>query len=542
MIVFQNQIPNNKTYEADLCLVGSGPASLTILNFLKKTNLKIIVIPGGRFNFDKKNQDLYKGIICKNSYHEPLAENRFREFGGTGNYWGGRCVPLDKIDFKKRKWVKNSGWPIKFEEIKKFYKQASNFLNISNYNEKTNFYKKDIKEIIEKMDGEFLSSKKLESWSPILNFKRKFLKTIKKDNILLIDNSHLIKINTNKNKVKNLLCKSLNKSFKVKCKEYVLGCGGIENARILLNSKNKFYPKGVGNTNDLVGRYYMAHHSGIFFNIDPINRKKLLHDYFKDNNIYLRNRWWLNEKFQKRKKIGNSIFFLTYTINSEDMGAQGKLFETLILLKKIISNKKNFINWKIIIQLTKILFNFYVLKYIIKFAYLRFEKNRIPSVLPNSSSKNFGLYHQIEQTPHYNSRLILDKKKDSFGQNLIKLDLKFNNLDINTILKSHEYLIKRINKYKFGNVSQQYNKDKLTKLFKQKIKKFNSMAHHMGTTRMNSSNKKGVVDKNLKVHGIKNLFIIGSSVFPTGGHANPTYTIIALSIRLSNFLKNKFKK
>jgi choline dehydrogenase-like flavoprotein len=543
MIINLEEIDENKTYQADLCLIGSGPASLTILNYLKKTDLKIIIIPGGKFHFDKNNQKLYKGIVGKDNYHEPLIENRYREFGGTGNYWGGRCVPLDKIDFEKRSWIKNSGWPIRFNEIKKFYKEASNFLDISPYNEKTNFYKKDIKEIIEKMDGKFLSSKKLESWSPILSFKKKFLETIKKDNILLIDNSHLIKIDSNKKEITNLICKSLDKIFKVKCKTYVLACGGIENPRILLNSKNKFHPKGVGNANDLVGRFYMAHHSGIFLNIKPMKKGKFLYNYFKDNqNVYLRNRWWLNEKFQKLKKIGNSIFFLTYTLKSKDMGAEGKLFETLILFKKIISNKKDLFNWIIINQLIKVLFNFYVIKYLIKFSYLRFKKNRLPSILPTSLSKNFGLYHQVEQTPCYYSRLKLDKKKNTLGQNLIKLDLKFNSIDINTIWKSHEYLIKKIDKSKFGNIQKKYNKNILTKLYKQKLKKFNSMSHHMGTTRMSASSKKGVVDKNLKVHGINNLFIVGSSVFPTGGHANPTYTIVALSIRLSNFLKTRLKK
>ena len=156
--------------------------------------------------------------------------------------------------------------------------------------------------------------------------------------------------------------------------------------------------------------------------------------------------------------------------------------------------------------------------------------------------RNFGLYHQVEQTPCYYSRLKLDKKKDTLGQNLIKLDLKFNSIDINTIWKSHEYLIKKIDKSKFGNIQKKYNKNILTKLYKQKLKKFNSMAHHMGTTRMSTSSNKGVVDKNLKVHGINNLFIVGSSVFPTGGHANPTYTIVALSIRLSNLLKKRLIK
>ena len=114
-------------------------------------------------------------------------------------------------------------------------------------------------------------------------------------------------------------------------------------------------------------------------------------------------------------------------------------------------------------------------------------------------------------------------------------------MDTKTILKSHEYLIKKIKEFKIGNFQKKNTKQLLLKLYKNQIKSFNSMAHHMGTTRMSSSKKNGVVDKNCKVFGTTNLFIVGSSVFPTGGHANPTFTIIALSLRLGNFIK-KIKK
>ena len=87
-----------------------------------------------------------------------------------------------------------------------------------------------------------------------------------------------------------------------------------------------------------------------------------------------------------------------------------------------------------------------------------------------------------------------------------------------------------------------FNFSIIEKNYLRELKKFNSNAHHLGTTRMGFSKKNGVVDKNLKVFGLENLFIAGSSTFPTGGHANPTYTIIALSLRLSEFLIKKFKK
>tara|TARA_Y100000389_G_scaffold174570_1_gene184638 strand:+ start:3423 stop:5060 length:1638 start_codon:yes stop_codon:yes gene_type:complete len=542
MIVEIDEIKNNDLFEGDLCLIGSGPATLSILHSLKKTNLKIIIIPGGEFNFNKKNQNFYRGIIDKKSYHEPLTENRFREFGGTGNYWGGRCVPLDEIDLQRRKWIKNSGWPIKFREIVKYYKKASKFLDINPYNHTTNFNTQKSQKIIKELDDTYLTSNKLESWSPILNFRNKFKDTIKRENIKLLNNSHVLKINTSKQKVIDLDCISLKKKFKVKCKNYVLGCGGIENPRILLNSKNKFHPRGIGNSNDLVGRFYMAHHAGIFLNFDPFNRKDVFYNYFKDKNgIYQRNRWWLNTKFQKEKKIGNSIFFLSYTKNSKDMGSQQTLFDALILFKQINSNKRNIFKFKTIIKLIKVLLNFYNIKYIIKFTYLRLQRNRIPSILPDLSTKYFGIYHQVEQTPCYDSRLTLSKKRDIFKLPLIKLSLKFNSMDTKTILKSHKYLIKKIKEFKIGSFQKKNTKQLLLKHYKNQIKSFNSMAHHMGTTRMGSSKKNGVVDKNCKVFGTANLFIVGSSVFPTGGHANPTFTIIALSLRLGNLIK-KIKK
>jgi choline dehydrogenase-like flavoprotein len=69
--------------------------------------------------------------------------------------------------------------------------------------------------------------------------------------------------------------------------------------------------------------------------------------------------------------------------------------------------------------------------------------------------------------------------------------------------------------------------------------KIGSSWHHMGTTRMHSDPKRGVVDGNCRVHGVSNLYIAGSSVFPTSGHANPTLTIVALALRLGDHLSRK---
>ena len=134
MIINASQVDNNKILKGDLCIMGSGPAGLTIASKFAKSNLDIIVIPGGGFKITKKNQGLYKGIIDKDVSHEPLDENRYKVFGGSGNFWGGRCLPLDKIDFEKRSWISNTGWPIKINELNPYYKLASKLLRLNRFN------------------------------------------------------------------------------------------------------------------------------------------------------------------------------------------------------------------------------------------------------------------------------------------------------------------------------------------------------------------------------------------------------------------------
>jgi choline dehydrogenase-like flavoprotein len=173
----------------------------------------------------------------------------------------------------------------------------------------------------------------------------------------------------------------------------------------------------------------------------------------------------------------------------------------------------------------------------------RYQKNKSPGVLPNINSKFLGLYFQSEHTPNYNSRITIEKnKKDHLGLPKVKVKIKFNEIDKKSVVKAHEFFIKRFIETKAGNLQKKNSKKEIEHLIKQDIKSFDSIAHNLGTTRMSKSHTSGVVDKNCKVFGLKNLFIAGSSVFSTAGHANPTFTIVALSLKLSRFLKKINKK
>jgi choline dehydrogenase-like flavoprotein len=140
------------------------------------------------------------------------------------------------------------------------------------------------------------------------------------------------------------------------------------------------------------------------------------------------------------------------------------------------------------------------------------------------------IHNRLEQAPNPDSRVFLSNEPDIFGNKKVALDWRISSVEKESIRKFHDvlrYAYKRI-----GEIHSSFEDIERWPIS-------SDAAHHMGTTRMALSEKDGVVDKDCKVFGLDNLFVAGSSVFPTSGNANPTFTILALSLRLADHLKRK---
>ncbi|UOQ77678.1 hypothetical protein MUN84_03100 [Hymenobacter sp. 5516J-16] len=94
MIISKNTFEEGQTLTADLCLIGSGPAAISIALSLENTPLRVLVLTGGGWTETLANQDLYRGVVPQAGTHEPLEENRRRQFGGSSAAWGGAAFPL----------------------------------------------------------------------------------------------------------------------------------------------------------------------------------------------------------------------------------------------------------------------------------------------------------------------------------------------------------------------------------------------------------------------------------------------------------------
>jgi choline dehydrogenase-like flavoprotein len=156
-------------------------------------------------------------------------------------------------------------------------------------------------------------------------------------------------------------------------------------------------------------------------------------------------------------------------------------------------------------------------------SYLPYEKQRF---------SQFEVIYQIEQAPDPNNRVMLSSQRDRLGQPKVEIHWRLNPIDLHTIKRVQQIWQEEFMQSEFGEL--QLNSDEAGLMFEKP-----AIHHHMGTTRMHQDAKQGVVDPDCRVHNITNLYITGSSVFPTAGYANPTLTIIALAIRLADHIKLK---
>src|SRR5580704_8421285 len=129
----------------DVCIVGSGPAGITLAREICRSGLRVCLLESGGHRPAEDSQNLNTGAVdSAHGYDEQvLREGRSRQFGGTANLWNHevrgesaryiRYVPLDEIDFERRDWVPESGWPFSRREIQPFYERAQQVCGIGKF-------------------------------------------------------------------------------------------------------------------------------------------------------------------------------------------------------------------------------------------------------------------------------------------------------------------------------------------------------------------------------------------------------------------------
>lgn len=512
MHIDARELDNNTLIEGDICIIGAGAAGISIALEWMDTPYKVILLEGGGFDYDQKVQQLYEAKTTGQKYF-PLMPSRLHYFGGTTGHWGGFCATFDEIDFKKREWVAHSGWPFEKKELDPFYQRAYKVLELPADTFALDYYLQQDPELKTLPLNEEKVWSKIWQFSPPTRFGSRYKEEIvQSKNIHLYTFANVTNLSAEENmaNIQELTVKNhAGKTHRVKAKQYIMACGAIQNARLLLAS-NKQAAQGIGNQYDTVGRFFMEHLE--MKSAELWLSKALPVDLYlyQPNETKFRAELALSEKTQTEHKILNGTAQLIPLANS-----------------KFGMRKENWTGEANASQAG--------LLYRIKRKLLKIKENSISNI-----DRAYLLETRMEQSPNPNSRVSLDQELDSLGVPKSKLHWELTTLEKNTLRKMYEIIGREIGVSAIGRVKL------LDYLQDENDASWPSFTiggwHHIGTTKMNENPKLGVVDANCKVYGIANLFIAGSSCFPTAGSVNPTLTLVALSLRLSDHIKNTLRQ
>lgn len=566
-------------FEADLAIVGGGPAGLTIAREFFGTSTRVLVLESGmleetpnhaalaelesvgepRSNMQKQKRVAFHGA-SSSSWSPDLQPYgvRCRALGGSTHAWAGKSAAFDSVDFEKRSWVPHSGWPIERASLARYLDRAADVLNLG-----PNSYDGSLWELIgmappePRVDVEGLRSffwqfarSRLDHLD-IMRFGREFV-TFKAENVRVLLNATVrqIELAPDGTSFDGLEISTVEGvRSKVKAKLAVIAASGIENPRLLLAS-NAIQSSGIGNSSDLVGRFLMDHAGARVGRFDMAGLAQIVKRFgFYGVRHNGRTHMYMHGLapspiIQEREQLLNSaVYFMPERSPDDPWDALKRLLrrnsakpgdDMLAVLSGAGLLAKGIGMKALASNATPT-----VLKDFIVNTAIRYNPNLVAEEFQSR-----GLPHKLtgvwidaiaEQRPDPDSRVTLADRTDRIGVPLAKVNWRINDDERRTIVR-----IAHLTRDAFARVGM------AVPILEPWVAEERledgviiDMAHTLGTTRMSETPASGVVDKNCQVHGVRGLYVAGGSIFPTSGHANPTLMILALAIRLADTMKSR---
>jgi len=514
--------------ESDICIIGSGAAGLTLARRLAERGRSVILLESGGLDFEQKTQDLYRGANVGMPYYD-LDQSRLRFFGGTVAIWGGRCALLDEIDFRRREWVPHSGWPLTRDDLLPYYKQAHAMLDLGafTYDEGVwaalgiadpGFDRKRIDVALWRFD---------ELAERFAAGRARDLFDSPKVRVLLHANAVKLQADAGGGRIEHVEVRSLDGPLlQVRARRYVVACGAIENSRLLLAS-NDVEPDGIGNSRDQVGRFFMEHPAGRIASIDspqPFELWATFKKRFMRDGPPLAPALRLGDETQEGERALNGIVTLKLQRDPKHgMTISNKLYQGI---KHSLNPTRSGRALDHLYRGVR--------------AWLQANiKETVARAKARAGKTSLYLITRGEQAPNPDSRVLLSTERDSLGHRRADLDWQLGELDKHSqrvLVRTFDAELRRLGKGSATPSAWLADPDPQWPIDPTIGNHPLANYHQMGGTRMSADPATGVVDADCRVHGYDNLYVAGSSVFPTGGWANPTLTIIALSLRLAEHL------
>lgn len=514
MLIDIRELAPDSPIEAELVIIGGGIAGITLAREFEQSGLDVCLLESGGVEPEAEVQELYAGRARMHGagndsleIDEYLTSSRFRYFGGSGNAWGGKCVPLDPADFSKRDWVPDSGWPFSRSDLQPFYDRASDLFDICRFPEDSSGHWTEERPAIDLDDAGLQSLPRcftrctgVTKDNTYTAFKAA-VSDSPRTRVYLNANVTNIRLRKEGGAVDALEVATLGgQHHEVRARCYILATGGIENARLLLAS-NGVAPAGIGNDRGLVGRFFQGHVTlGMFGGAAGRNSSVLLTQLEQPFDLYVD-----GDRSQAQAVIGP-----TWVAQQQNRLRNCTLTPFNAWYDAHPSSRA--------IMTSSLL--------------LDGRKERLAKEADGNS--HFEFFFMVEQAPNEQSRITLTEQRDRLGMPRVRLDWDFNSQDFEELDRAIAFFRRELGRTGRGRLEWPVRREEL-------IGNMSASRHHNGSTRMHESAARGVVDPDCRLHEVANLYVAGSSVFPTGGIANPTLTLVALSMRLSDHLKHELR-
>ena len=522
--------------------------------------MKVLLIESGYKSYRSEVQSLSEAAEWDPERHASMTMAVRRQIGGTSTIWGGRCVPFDPVDFDTRSFVGSASWPVTYEEMARYFQRACDWFVCGRAVFDARRLPNAPLSIVPGLVEGDITGSALERWSLPTDFGRTYLRELQTSrNVRLLTGLTAIQIDCPSEGSTARSIKARTETgveVLIEGKAFVVACGGLESTRLLMCSRG---PEGgqLGASSGHLGRWYMAHNEGVVANFRfSTAPRSTLFGYERDvDGVYVRRRLGFAREFQKINELPNIAAWITNPALPNASHESGQLSFIYLALRSRLGKRlapepirlsllgeyipgtpnsgatasPNLRHIRNILHepLT-------TARFIADFGTKRIlaRHRRVPGYAIYNKDNVYPMQFHGEHLPNASSQVSLSSRTDQLGRRKLNIDIRFSNADIEGLVRAHKYWDSYLRSLGIGEL--QYLEADTYNAVKRQL---GGGFHQIGTTRMSADPTKGVVDENLAIHGVKNVFVASSSTFVTSGQANSTFMIVAFAIRLADHLR-----
>jgi choline dehydrogenase-like flavoprotein len=557
-------IPSGSALSADLAVVGAGPVGIAIAIEVADKGFDVLLVESGYERFNPNTQQLAEAAEWNTAVHAPMSMSVRRQLGGTSTIWGGRCVPYDRVDFECRDYISNVTWPVTYDELLAYYQRACSWLQCGRAAFDTAQMAHLPPSMVPGLPEGVASSATFERWSLSTDFAREYGDTLKRSRrVRVVTGLTCTEVICGQDgrRAESLDCRTLEgKRVSIQARGYVLACGGLETTRLLLASRG---PHGgaLGDHSGHLGSWYMGHVSGVIANARfCTSARSTVFGYERDTDgTYVRRRLSISSETQRAHELPNTIAYLANPDLANHGHRNGILSFAYLALRSPLAElitpaghrfsapddgvldrtADSIAQASVRAHLMNVARDFpSVARFAVGFGIRRFLAGgrKVPGFFSAYSAENcYPLQYSGEQIPNRKSRVSLAGDRDSVGMPRLNIDLQFSQADVDGILRCHQVWDEYLQENGCGRL-EYVSPDSSSIVWSM----MGGGTHQLGTTRMASKAEDGVVNEQLAIHGVTNLFVASSSVLLTSSQANPTFIVITLGLRLADHLIKEF--